>query len=97
MDRWMDGWIDESPGILPVFFSSVCFLLKYSANYGILTLDKRSRGDKVFWQEVQKAINRKAAKIGILGVHQGYPDSCQCSIAASNLNSGNSLEKISYI
>ena len=70
---------------------------KYSANYGILTLDKRSRGDKVFWQEVQKAINRKAAKIGILGVPQGYPGSCQCSIAASNLNSGKSLEKISYI
>lgn len=97
MDRWMDGWINESPGILPVFFSSVCFRLKYSANYGILTLDKRSRGDKVFWQEVQKTINRKAAKIGILGVPQGYPGSCQCSIAASNLNSGKSLEKISYI
>lgn len=88
MDRWMDGWINESPGILPVLFSSVFFLLKYS-NYGILTLDKRSRGDKVFWQKVQKAINSKAAK--------GYPGSCQCPIAAAILNSGKSLEKRSYI
>lgn len=93
----MDGWINESPCILPVLFSSVCFLLKYSANYGNLTLDKRCRRDKVFWQEVQKAINRKAAKIGILGMPQGYPGSRQCPIAASILNSGNSLEKISYI
>ena len=67
----MDGWIHEAPGILPIVLSSICLLLKYPANHGILASDKRPKGGKLSMQEVQKVIKQKAGRTSILGVSQG--------------------------
>lgn len=89
--EWVDGWI----GILPVVLSSICLLLKYPANHGILASDKRSRGGRVSRQQVQKAIKQKSSQDWVPGSASRLPQSSfQRPTAASILSSGMSPEEI---